>query len=87
MDTEGKTSTSNPFTGGGDKNLGNLSFRITSVMLDGTNYLLWSRSFTLAITAQGMLGFLMGNNKRPSSAGPELTTWSEKKCIGYDLVD
>ena len=81
MDTEGKTSTSNSSLGHGEKSLGNPSLRITSVVLDGSNYLVWSRSFTLAITAQGLLGFLTGNNKRPSSGGPELTTWSEKNAL------
>ena len=60
MDTEGKKSTSNPSLGSGDKSLGSPSFRITFVILDGTNYLVWTRSLTLAITMQGMLGFLRG---------------------------
>ena len=78
MDTEGKISASSTSLGSGEKSLGNPSLRITSVVLDGTNYFVWSRSFTLAIIAQGLLGFLTGDNRRPSSAGPELTIWSEK---------
>ncbi|GMP54913.1 hypothetical protein CsSME_00019909 [Camellia sinensis var. sinensis] len=34
----------------------NSSLRLTSVKLDGTNYLVWSRSFQLAITARDMSG-------------------------------
>ena len=80
MEREGKSSTSNPPLGSGERSLSNPSLRLTSVTLDGTNYLVWSRSFILAITAQGMLGFLTGDNKRPSS-GPEFTTWCEKNAL------
>ncbi|XP_058227159.1 uncharacterized protein LOC131335697 [Rhododendron vialii] len=48
--------------------LDNFSLDICHIKLDGTNYLIWSRTFTLAIEAKGMSEFIEGSVTPPVEA-------------------
>ena len=48
-----------------DKQLENVPLDICDIKLDGTNYLIWSRTFTLAIEARGMSDFIEGHVTQP----------------------
>ncbi|GFZ19120.1 cytochrome C1 family [Actinidia rufa] len=50
----GNKDMSNPY----DRQLENVPLDICGIKLDGTNYLIWSRTFTLAIEARGMSEFI-----------------------------
>ncbi|GFS33921.1 hypothetical protein Acr_00g0031260 [Actinidia rufa] len=47
-----------PFASNGSHKLENVPLDICGIRLDGTNYLIWSRTFTLAIEARGMSEFI-----------------------------
>lgn len=51
--------------------LNNSPFNICPIKLDGCNYLLWSRSFTLVITAQGLLKFITDPILQPAATSPD----------------
>ncbi|XP_058188911.1 uncharacterized protein LOC131306592 [Rhododendron vialii] len=61
--------------------LDNSLLDICQIKLDGTNYLLWSRSFTLAVTARGMSKFIAGLVTQPTDAGPELEIWKSQNAL------
>ena len=58
----------------------NAPLDICPIKLDGSNYLLWSRSFTLAITANGLLKFIMGPVPPPAAASPEFVIWTTQNA-------
>jgi hypothetical protein len=49
-----------------ERKLENVPLDICPVKLDGTNYLLWSRTFTLAIEAKEMSEFIEGPITQPT---------------------
>lgn len=59
----------------------NSSLHLTFVKLDGTNYLVRSRSFQLAITARGMLGYITGVTKVSSKDGLAHDKWYKENAL------
>ncbi|XP_058187492.1 uncharacterized protein LOC131304305 isoform X2 [Rhododendron vialii] len=60
--------------------LDNFSLDICHIKLDGTNYLIWSRTFTLAIEAKGMSEFIEGPVAPPIEA-VELKKFKSRKSL------
>ncbi|PKI54345.1 hypothetical protein CRG98_025260 [Punica granatum] len=48
---------------------------ITSCLLNGDNYLTWSRVMRIALTAKGKLGFVEGEVPKPPVGDPNLESW------------
>ena len=63
-EVSGNKDVSNPY----DRQLENVPLDICGIKLDGTNYLIWSRTFTLAIEARGMSDFIEGPVTQPEEA-------------------
>uniref|UniRef100_A0A5B6Z4H0 Retrotransposon Copia-like N-terminal domain-containing protein n=1 Tax=Davidia involucrata TaxID=16924 RepID=A0A5B6Z4H0_DAVIN len=53
----------------------NPSLQISSVKLDGTNYLAWSRSFLLGVKACGLSAYLTGDAKKPKVTDVTHNQW------------
>ncbi|PKI53974.1 hypothetical protein CRG98_025585 [Punica granatum] len=49
--------------------------QITSCLLNGDNYLTWSRAMRIALTAKGKLGFVEGRVPKPPAGDPNLESW------------
>ncbi|PKI76200.1 hypothetical protein CRG98_003427 [Punica granatum] len=49
--------------------------QITSCLLNGENYLTWSRAMTIALTAKGKLGFVEGRVPKPPPGDSNLENW------------
>ncbi|PKI33224.1 hypothetical protein CRG98_046393 [Punica granatum] len=49
--------------------------QITSCLLNGENYLTWSRAMTIALTAKRKLGFVDGKIPKPSPSDSNLESW------------
>ncbi|PKH47914.1 hypothetical protein CRG98_050403 [Punica granatum] len=49
--------------------------QITSCLLNGDNYLTWSRAMRIALTAKGKLGFMEGRVPKPPAEDPNLESW------------
>ncbi|PKI79314.1 hypothetical protein CRG98_000259, partial [Punica granatum] len=49
--------------------------QITSCLLNGENYLTWSRAMKVALTAKGKLGFVEGKVPKPPAEDPNLENW------------
>ena len=60
-EVSGNKDVSNPY----DRQLENVPLDICGIKLDGTNYLIWSRTFTLAIEARGMSNFIEEHVTQP----------------------
>ncbi|KAJ4786511.1 01P13-2 [Rhynchospora pubera] len=53
----------------------NSSQKLTSVPLDGPNYLAWSKAAKTSLKGKGLLGFINGNRPRPTSTGDAQENW------------
>ncbi|XP_031405643.1 uncharacterized protein LOC116214368 [Punica granatum] len=49
--------------------------QITSCLLNGDNYLTWSRAMRIALTAKGKLGFVEGKVLKPPTGDTNLESW------------
>ncbi|XP_012845869.1 PREDICTED: uncharacterized protein LOC105965870 [Erythranthe guttata] len=60
----------------------------TSVILDETNYALWSQLMEMRIGARNKAGYLTGEAKKPVHGDPTLATWiTENQRVKSWLVD
>lgn len=68
--------------------LNNSPLNVFPIKWDGSNYLFlfWSRSFTLAITANGLLIFITGPIPPPAATSPRLWNMEYSECSSHDLV-
>ena len=65
-----------------ERQLENAPSDICGVKLDGSNYLIWSRTFTLAIEAKGMSEFIEGTVAQPAEAETvELKKFTSKRSL------
>lgn len=63
----------------------NPSLQITTVKLDGSNYLAWSRSALLSIKSRGMVDYLLGNARSQIFLIPHMQSGTQKipwSCLG-----
>ena len=56
----------------------NASQKMTTVLLNGFNYLPWSRAVTIALGGRSRLGFINGKELAPDSSSPEFEQWLAK---------
>uniref|UniRef100_A0A6N2MZF3 Integrase catalytic domain-containing protein n=1 Tax=Salix viminalis TaxID=40686 RepID=A0A6N2MZF3_SALVM len=54
------------------------SQRVTTVLLNGFNYLPWSRAVTIALGGRSRLGFINGKDKAPDSNSSDFENWLAK---------
>nr|GEV19962.1 hypothetical protein [Tanacetum cinerariifolium] len=54
------------------------SQKLTTILLNGFNYLLWSRAITIALGGRSRLGFISGKNANPGVTSPEYEAWLSK---------
>ncbi|KAL0453991.1 UNVERIFIED_CONTAM: hypothetical protein Slati_1377200 [Sesamum latifolium] len=59
----------------------NLGSSLVSNLLDGTNFLSWSRSTKIVLGAKMKLGFINGKNPRPSGIAEEYEQWTRGDCL------
>ncbi|XP_028084053.1 uncharacterized protein LOC114285227 [Camellia sinensis] len=57
------------------------SLQISPVKLDGSNYLIWSRSYSLAIAAHRLTGYITGFLPLPDGDDFLLTQWISKNAL------
>jgi gag-polypeptide of LTR copia-type len=53
----------------------NSSQKLTSIPLDGRNYLVWSKAAKISLKGKGLLGFINGNRPRPTDTGDAQEEW------------
>ncbi|MFV0960711.1 hypothetical protein QML37_30350, partial [Klebsiella pneumoniae] len=53
----------------------NPTLKISPILLDGTNYLMWSRSVTRFLNAKSKLDYVDGSSKMPSLDDPSYKEW------------
>ncbi|KAJ6293718.1 hypothetical protein OIU76_021891 [Salix suchowensis] len=56
----------------------NSSQRVTTVLLNGFNYLPWSRAVTIALGGRSRLAFINGKDKAPDSSSSDFENWLAK---------
>ena len=61
--------------------LDNMSMRMTSNKLDGTNYSAWFQFVKLYVTGKGKLGYLTGEKIKPAISDPSFSTWVEENAM------
>ncbi|KAK8923657.1 hypothetical protein KSP39_PZI019078 [Platanthera zijinensis] len=66
-----------PLRGGHDQN----TPQITSIRLDDSNYLSWSRSITLALKSRRLFGYVTGQVPAPATSSPEWLTWDSENSL------
>ncbi|KAL0350086.1 UNVERIFIED_CONTAM: hypothetical protein Sradi_4157800 [Sesamum radiatum] len=54
---------------------------LVSTLLDGRNYLPWSRSVILALGAKQTLGFVDGTCEKPLGNKDEIEQWERVDCV------
>ena len=60
----------------------------TSIILDDTNYQLWSQLMEMRIGARNKIGYLTGATKKPSSGDPNSAVWViENQRVKSWLID
>lgn len=57
------------------------SLQISPVKLDGTNYLIWSRSCSLAIVARQLTGYITSDLPQPVYDDPLHTQWVSENAL------
>ncbi|KAK8938972.1 hypothetical protein KSP39_PZI010912 [Platanthera zijinensis] len=55
--------------------------QITTIRLDGTNYLPWSRAVTLALKSRRLFGYVMGTTPTPRSDSPDWVQWESENSL------
>ncbi|KAL5729782.1 hypothetical protein ACHQM5_002683 [Ranunculus cassubicifolius] len=61
--------------GTGGNSLEHPGLQITTVKLDGKNYLEWSRAARMFIGGRGKLGYITGKSQAPAEADPSYEKW------------
>ncbi|GAV70803.1 gag_pre-integrs domain-containing protein/UBN2_3 domain-containing protein [Cephalotus follicularis] len=59
---------------------------VCPIKLDGTSYLIWSRSVFLAIGARGFSGFLIGASKKPAEQGDTQNKWVTTNYLSMSYI-
>ena len=54
------------------------SIQITTIRLNGENFLRWSQSVRMYIRGRGKMGYLTGEKKAPEEDDPDYATWMLK---------
>ncbi|KAG6515200.1 hypothetical protein ZIOFF_025585 [Zingiber officinale] len=55
--------------------------QITTIKLNGDNFLRWSQSVKMYIRGRGMMGYLTGEKKTPSEKDPMYATWDAENSM------
>ena len=64
------------------------SFSTNPIKLDGSNYLIWSRSCYLTIVSRGLTGYLTGESVQPTTGDDAIRKWiSENALVMAYLVN
>jgi hypothetical protein len=74
------SSTANPLKGNGT-NSDSHSVQITTIRLNGDNFLLWSQSIRMYIRGRGKMGYLIGEKTAPAEADPTNATWDVENSM------
>ncbi|EEF31276.1 conserved hypothetical protein [Ricinus communis] len=53
----------------------NTSLRLTSVLLNGFNYVSWSRAASLALLGRSKLSYVNGKKEAPKPSDPSFDAW------------
>ena len=54
--------------------------RVTSVLLNGNNFSVWSRSFRLFLGGKGKTGWILGQHPKPTTTDPTYQQWDIDNC-------
>lgn len=84
MTESGNTSNAMNRSGDGALNLQNSdspSMILVSASLNGTNYLSWSRSMVIALSAKDKLGFINGKIEKPKVDSENFEKWQRVDCM------
>ena len=74
------SSTANPSKGNGT-NSESHSVQITTIRLNGDNFLRWSQSVRMYIRGRGKMGYLTGEKTAPAKADPTYATWDAENSM------
>ena len=55
--------------------------QITSIRLNGDNFLRWSQSVRMYIRGRGKIGYLTGDKKEPATTDPAHATWDAENSM------
>ncbi|KAK8925926.1 hypothetical protein KSP39_PZI018503 [Platanthera zijinensis] len=55
--------------------------QITTIRFEGTNYLSWARSVTLALKSRRLFGYLSGTTRAPSPTSPDWSQWDSENSL------
>lgn len=58
----------------------NLGWKLSSILLNGVNYVLWSRALTLSLGGKQKLGFINGKSVCPASDS-EKENWTDTDSL------
>ncbi|CAL8155683.1 unnamed protein product [Prunus armeniaca] len=53
----------------------NRTMKLSSILLNGLNYVAWSRAVTLSLGGKAKLGHINGKAKQPKSNDPKFDDW------------
>lgn len=59
----------------------NHPIQITTIRLNGTNYLRWSQSVRMYLRGRGKIGYITGDKKQPDKAGADYDTWDAENSM------
>ena len=62
-------------------NADSYSVQITTIRLNGDNYLRWSQSVRMYIRGRGKIGYLTGDKKAPTPKDPTNVTWDAENSM------
>lgn len=79
------TIVTNPVTTNSSKNSGTTSeshsIQITTICLNGDNFLTWSQSVRTYIRGRGNIGYLTGEKEAPGTNDPAYSTWDAENFM------
>ena len=55
--------------------------QITTIRLNGDNFLRWSQSVRMYIRGQGKIGYVTGDKKAPAADDPLYATWDAENSV------
>ncbi|KAI5327436.1 hypothetical protein L3X38_026832 [Prunus dulcis] len=58
-----------------DATYSNSTMKLSSILLNGLNYVAWSRAVTLSLGGKAKLGHINGKAKQPKSNDPKFDDW------------
>ncbi|KAG6480118.1 hypothetical protein ZIOFF_063596 [Zingiber officinale] len=61
--------------------------QITTIKLNGDNFLRWSQSVKMYIRGRGMMGYLTGEKKTPLEKDPMYATWDAENSMWKNVED